>query len=682
MKKSAITFVFSFLVAVAASAQVDRSQLPDSGPAPVINIGKAETFTLDNGLKVFLVKNDKLPRVSFTLVLDRDPILEGDKAGMTGFVGEMLTAGTTTRTKDQIDSEVDFIGGTLTASSTSLYASALKKHQSKILDLMADVLNNPVFPAEELEKLKKQTLTALAQSKDNPDAISRRLVTSIVYGKEHPYGEIETEETVKNVTVDDIKLYYHTFFKPNIAYLAIVGDMDKAEAEEVAKKYFADWKPEEVPTYTYSMPSRVPTTVVGLVDRSASVQTVIDVVQPVQLKIGDENYISSRLLNQILGGGSSSRLFMNLREDKGFTYGAYSSIGSDKLTAEISANASVRTEVTDSAVYEILYELNTIVEKGVSEEELENAKSYIAGSFGRSLESPSTIANFAINTERYDLPEDYYATYLQKMNDMTVEDVNTAAKTLINPGQFYITAVGNGTEIKDKLAKFGEVRMYDNMGNPARKVEMADTSMTVEKVIANYLTAIGGKDKVSAIKTAKLSMKAEVMGTELIIETMHDDANMRFAQKTIVGGNVMQSTVLKDGIGSATMQGQTMQLPDEQIDAGKLGAYFIPELHYNTMGYEVLLDGVKDVEGQDAYKVTVTSPLGASMSSYYAVESGLKLKSESAQTGEIAYKDYQEKEGILYPMTQVITSPAIPMPLEAKVENLELNPVLTDADFE
>jgi len=681
MKKISISFVLSLLIATVGFAQVDRSQFPNSGPAPEIKIGEAETFTLENGLKVFVVKNNKLPRVSFTLVLERDPILEGDKAGMTSFVGEMMTAGTTNRTKDQLDEEIDFVGASLSASATSMFASSLKKHQDKVLELMADVLFNPVFPQGELEKLKKQALTGLAQSKDNPDAISGRLTSALVYGKNHPYGEVSTEATINNVTVEDVKTYYQTYFKPNIAYLAIVGDMDKAEAEVVVKKYFANWKEGKVPTFTYPVPQRQAKNTVAIVDRSTSVQTVIDIAQPLEMKIGDTDYISSRVLNQILGGGSSSRLFMNLREDKGYTYGAYSSIGADKLIASFSANASVRTEVTDSAVYEFMNEIVNLVDKGVTEEELVKAKSSLAGSFGRSLESPATIANFALNTVRYNLPKDYYATYLQKMNALTAEDINVTAKRLIDPTKLYVTVVGNGAEIKEKLAQFGEVVEYDNMGFVAKKIEMADASMTADKVIENYISAIGGSEKASAIKAAKVTMSASVMGTALGLSFVYDDANMRFAQKTSIAGNVMQSSVLKDGKGTVSAQGQTIEMTADQIDAGRLSSFFLPELYFGSMSYTLALDGIKDVEGTQAYKVTVTSPSGASTINYYAVESGLKIKNENAQAGDTFYSDYQERNGVLIPMAYTIKSPMIPVPLEAKVESLELNPTLTDADF-
>ncbi|MDN3205477.1 M16 family metallopeptidase [Algoriphagus sediminis] len=680
MKKISISLILSLLISMTGFAQVDRSQLPEAGPAPELKIGEAETFTLENGLKVFVVENDKLPRVAFTLVLERDPIFEGEKAGYLGFVGQMMRAGTTNRTKDELDEEIDFIGASLSAGSTSMFGSSLKKHQEKVLELMTDVLYNPIFPQEELDKLKKQSLTGLATTKDDPGAISGRLTSALVYGKDHPYGEFSTEETINNIEVEDIRNYYETFFKPNIAYMAIVGDMSVEEAEELVTEYFGDWEPGEVPSFEYEMPSGTDKTMVGLVDRSSSVQTVIDVVQPIDLTLGDENYISSRLLNQIFGGGSSGRLFQNLREDKGYTYGAYSSFSSDELVGQFSANASVRTEVTDSAVYEFVSEIDRLLAEGVTEEELELAKASISGSFGRSLESPSTIANFALNTERYDLPSDYYATYLQKVDELTIEDINSTAKELIDPSKLYITAVGNGSEIAEKLERFGEVKMYDNMGNPAREIAM-DASMTVDQVLANYIEAIGGRDAAMAVKSAKVSMDADVMGNAITLTSVYDDENKRYAQKTSLAGNVMQSTSMVDGKGSISAQGQNIEMNEAQYNEAQMSALFIPELYYESLGYDLKLDGVKDVDGVDAYKVIVTNSAGTFMTNYYAVDSGLKIKNENPNSGDTVFSEYEEKDGILVPMLWTITSPAIPVPLAAKVTSIEINPPLTDADF-
>jgi len=680
MKKFAIGVLVTLLSTGIAFSQVDRSKLPSSGPAPEIKITEAETFTLANGLKVFVVKNTKLPRVSLTLVLERDPILEGDKAGLSGFVGEMMMGGTKNRTKDQLDQEIDFIGASLTASATSVSASSLKKHQGKVLDLMADVLFNPVFPQPELDKLKKQSLTGLATTKDDPNAISSRLSRAVLYGKNHPYGESQTEQTTKNITVEDVKGYYQTYFKPNIAYLAIVGDMDKAEAKKLVKKYFGKWKKGEVPTFTYTKPERAAKQAVALVDRSSSVQSVINVTQPVDMKIGDADYISSRLLNQILGGGSASRLFMNLREDKGYTYGAYSSIGADKLTATISASASVRTEVTDSSVYELVYEINNLVKNGVTEVELDKAKAELAGSFGRSLEQPGTVANFALNTARYNLPKDYYATYLQKLNSYTVADINATAKRLIEPDKFIITTVGNGAEIKEKLAQFGEVMEYDIMGEPAKKL-VADANMTAEKVLENYLTAIGGAAQVAAIQTAKISLDANLGNAILTLAFAYDSENGRYGQKWSVAGNVILKTTLANGKGSMSVQGNTIEMTPAQLAEAQLNSYLFPEAVYNANGYTVSLDGLKDVDGKPAYKVVITAASGAKLANYYAQDSGLKIKYENPASGDTYFGDYQAKNGVLIPMSWTIKSPQIPMPLAGKVTTLELNVPITDADI-
>jgi hypothetical protein len=267
------------------------------------------------------------------------------------------------------------------------------------------------------------------------------------------------------------------------------------------------------------------------------------------------------------------------------------------------------------------------------------------------------------------------------MNALTVADLNAAAKKMIDPSKLYVTVVGNGSEIKEKMAQFGEVIEYDNMGFVAKKIEMSDASVTAERVIENYLAAIGGKEKASQIKAAKVSLAANVMGTALGLSFVYDDANGRFAQKTSVAGNVMQSSVIKNGEGSVSAQGQTIQMTPEQVAAGKLSSYLLPELYYGALSYTITLDGIKDVEGTQAYKIIVKTPEGPSTINYYAVETGLKIKNEDANSGDTFYSDYQEQNGVLIPRFYTIKSPMIPVPLEAKMESLEVNPTLTDADF-
>lgn len=679
MKKILFYTLFS-LVFSSVIAQVDRTKLPEPGPAPEIKFGEAESFTLDNGLKVFVIQNSKLPRVTYSLILDRDPIIEGDKAGMLGFVGQMMTAGTKNRTKDVFNEEVDFLGARISGSSTSISGSTLTKHQEKVMELMADVLFNPIFPEEELAKLKTQTKSGLALAKNDPNSVSSILTSKLVYGNNHPYGEIETEGTVDNVTVADIRSYYETYFRPNIAYLAIVGDIDIATAKPLVEKYFARWEKGEVPSKSYEKPKAPEKNIVALVDRSASQQSVIEVTYPLDNFLTSEDYLQSRILGYILGGGFSSRLLQNLREDKGFTYGASANFGSDELIARFYAGSSVRGSATDSAIYEIIYEIRNLRDSGIHEDELKGAKAALSGSFARSLESPATIASFAINMERYNLSSDYYSTYLQRLNDLTVNQVNASAKKLLKPDNMYITVVGNGSQIQEGLIAFGEVKRFTNAGDPERQIAL-DTEITAEQVIEDYIKAIGGSEKVKTIKTSIMESVAEFPGAKLNINYVYDENVQAFSNKIMAMGNVAMHTLIKDGKATVTAGGQSQELTDEQFEAAKMNMFIFPELHYEELGYSIALEGINDVEGQNAYKVIISNPTGAKQINYYAVESGLKIKSESSDAGEILYSEYQDVEGIQYPMMSTLKSPMIPIPLEAKVEKLEFNASISADDL-
>ncbi|KAB2837954.1 MAG: insulinase family protein, partial [Melioribacteraceae bacterium] len=360
-----------------------------------------ESFTLENGLKVFVVENHKLPRVSFSLIIDNDPILEGENAGYVSLAGELLRTGTTTRTKDQIDAQIDFIAASLSTSASGVYASALTKYKEEILEIMSDVVLNSDFKQEELDKLKKQTMSGLAHQKEDPDAIAGNVYGILLFGKDHPYGEISTEETVESITLEMCNEYYKTYFRPNISYMAVVGDINKIEAEKLIKKYFSSWENKDVPKHEYKIPKAPVVNKVSLVDREESVQSIINIGYPIQLAKGSADVIKVSLLNTILGGSFSSRLNKNLREDKGYTYGAGSSISSDELIGDATISVTVRNEVTDSAVTEILKEMKKIAAEKVPEEELQTTKNYMTGNFARAMESPQTVASFALNTALY-----------------------------------------------------------------------------------------------------------------------------------------------------------------------------------------------------------------------------------------------------------------------------------------
>jgi zinc protease len=461
-------FIYLFiLLPLLSLAQIDRSKPPKPAPAPEIKIGKPATFTLMNGLKVFVVENNKLPRVTASLTIDLDGIIEGDKAGLTSMAGSLLRRGTAAMNKEKLDEEIDFLGATINTSSTSISAASLKNNFSKVVGLMSDIVLKPSLPIAELEKIRKQELSALQANKDDPGAISENVVNRLAYGSNHPYGDILTEKTINNVKLDDIKKYFSTYWKPNNAYLVFVGNITPAEANTLAEKNFGSWKKGIVPKADYKVPQPPAKTYIGVVDRPASVQSLITFITPVQLKPGSPEAIPSSVMNSILGGGSSGRLFNNLREKHGFTYGAYSRIKSDRLIGAFTATASVRNEKTDSAVGEFLQEFKRIRSEPLKDTEVINMKNYLSGSFARSLENPATIANFALNIARYHLPANYYQEYLKNLASVGSPVVHTVANKYILPEQMHIVIVGNAKQIIPGLEKYGEVKYFDIYGNQA-----------------------------------------------------------------------------------------------------------------------------------------------------------------------------------------------------------------------
>lgn len=688
MKIKLIYLIVFTLASVHGFAQVDRSKFPEPGPAPEIQLGEYESFTLKNGLKVYVVENDKLPRVAFSLVLDRDPISEGDAVGYVSMAGELMRRGTTTRPKEQLDQEIDFMGASLSVGSSSVYAASLTKHSEKLVEIMADVVLNPAFPAEELEKIKKQTLSGLEAGKDDPNTIASNVAQAVVYGKDHPYGEIMTEETVQNADLEKIKNYYQTYWKPNIAYLAIVGDITKKDAEKLVRKHFEDWEKGEVPSQEYDQPQMPEETTVALVDRPASVQSIVNITYPIVLEPGHPDVIKARVANQILGGGSSARLFMNLRETHGYTYGSYSSISSDKLVGRFNANASVRNEVTDSAVHELMAELKGMVAEKVTEEELLNAKNYITGSFARSLESPSTIASFALNIEQNDLPKDYYANYLKNVQAVTLEDVQATADKYIKPENAHIIVVGKGADIADKLKQFGELEYYDIYGDkytPSTKSDLP-ADLTAEKVIENYITALGGEEKLKSVEDVKIDAKASMQGMELQITQMMKSPNKSY--QDVKMGEMELSRSVSDGSKAAMFQqGNAMPMEEKAMQDIILTSGMFPELHYNENGIKSTLGGIENVEGKDAYMVEVELPTGKKLTQYYDKESGLKVREsqtletpQGSMTLATDFMDYKEYEGIKFPQT--ILLPLGPgQKLKTEVISVELNTGLNDDLF-
>ncbi len=658
-----------------------RSIAPKPGPAREIEIGISSQFTLANGLKGIVVENHKIPQISYQLSIDMDQMQEKEKAGLSGITGTLLAAGTATKTKADIDEAVDYIGARLSTSSKGGFASSLTKHTDKILSLFSEVILKPSFPEAEFEKIKTQTLSGLQANKDDPNAISDNVSSALIYGVNHPYGEITNEITVANISLEDTKQYYKTYFKPGNAYLVVVGDITPEVAKAKAEKYFGGWTAGKTPEYVYAFPRMSDNTSVAFVDKSGAVQSVINITYPIDMKPGSPDEIPARVMNSILGSGFSGRLFKNLREDKAYTYGAYSSLDSDELAGSFSANASVRNEVTDSAIVQFMYELNKMKSEFVSKTELELAKSFIEGEIGRSLESPQTVARFALNTLMYGLPADYYQTYLQKLAAVSSEDVSRMAKKYITPSKARIVVVGNKDEVLPKLAVFdkddGKVQLYDIYANPRKDESETPVSITASELIDKYIMALGGRSKLDAVTALDQMYSMELMGMSITSHIIQ--AGGKFHMSMSAPGMALMRQVYDGEKGEMDQMGQKSPIEGSDLASFKEQAILFPERFYSEAGYNTELKGIEEVNGKPAYKLNVNRPSGSKSTEYYDKETFLKIK--EVQTAEAQgqtmtttneYGDYKNVDGIMIPHTLTISGP-MPTPMVMKAVTIKVN---------
>ena len=653
-----------------------RAMAPEPGPAPEIQLGDFEDFKLDNGLQVVLVENHKLPRVSYQLFVDVPLHLEGATAGAQEMLGSMLRRATTTMTKEQIDDAVDFIGATLSTSGSGAYASTISKYKEDVMKLMADVILNAEFPQEEFDKVKEDTKAGLAQQTSDPNAIADRVRRAVTYGLDHPYGEQMTEQTLGNIDLATVKNVYDTYFVPNRSYLVMVGDLTPEEARQLAETNFSDWEEKEVEVPEFATPQRPAGVTVNFVPRSGSVQSNIVFSDPIALEPGTKEAIRAQLLNIVLGSGFNGRLFANLREDKGYTYGAYSSTNDDPVVGNFQAYASVRNEVTDSAVTEFMYELGKIADEPISEKELADAKMQTAGSFGRALESPQRIASYALNTARYKLDRDFYPNYLKVMQNTSVNDVKEVADELITPKRINIIVVGDKAEA-DKLARFatsGQVNYYDVNGAAVNMEEMsAPADVTPEEVINGYFEAIGGQEAAMALENVSMTMEGTIQG-QTINQTMVKTKDARMSSQTSMMGMVLADQRYADGKGMVKQQGQNVPLPEEAITAMKDEAVLFPETTYLAMLDSVTVEGSEMVNGKQAIVLAI-SKNGSTTREFYGADDMLKLqtvKVQGPQTITQSYSDYEAAGGILFPRTLKVEG-MMPIPLEMKVTEVTVN---------
>ena len=682
--------------------QIDRS-MPEAGPAPEIEFKEPYTTKLSNNLTLMVVVNDKLPTASATLIIDNPPILEGDKSGVKGLVTSNMGKGNKFQSKDEFIEEKDFMGSFISYNSSGGSISSLSRYFERTMTMFAQGALYPIFSDEEFEKEKTKLTEALKIDEKNAASIARRVENIVAYKKDHPRSEYTTEASVSNINITDIENFYKSYFKPNNAYLVVIGDVNLEGTIALSKKLFEDWKySNELDKMfgkgsinDFEEPEVSDKTTIHIVDVPNATNVEISFQNIIDRKTSDSDYFSGTVANRVLGAGPESRLFSVIREEKGFAYGAYSGLPtSSKTKTKFVARTTVRTEVADSAIVEMHNQLRIMRDNPITDEELSNVKSGYFGEFAMSIENPITIANQALSIRSENLPEDFYKTFLSNLNTVSKDDVMQSSKKFFLIDNAQIVVTGKINDILDNLESIYldenkiDVIYYDAFGKVIEKPDYSvDASVSVENIINKYIDLIGGKDKLEKIESIEIKGNANLnmQGQSFVLEfySLKNNQNQSLATVT-AGGMVVQRNVFNKYQGYNEVNGQRIPLADAELEQAIINSALFSELNYDFSTIELV--GTAVVDDQKAYEIKITD----NKTEYYSIESGLKIKEVEIQeiegnqlSIETTIKEYEEVEGILIPKEINQVTPTLPIPggITIKFNNIKLNVKTSDSDF-
>lgn len=682
MKKLTLYIAVIFLSMGILSAQsFDRNVMPKAGPTPKVNIEKPTTFKLANGLTVMVVENHKLPKIDVSLSSDQPPLYEGNIVGVSSILADQMGNGTKNMSKDDFNKRIDFLGAVLNFGSSGARANMLSKYFGEIMGLMADAILHPTFDVGEIEKSKEQLIEGLKTQEKSAKAISDNVLPALIYGKNTARGEFATEKSIQQITTTDVEKAFQKRFNPENSYLVIVGDVTVAQVKEVLAKSLAKWqKNPNTMQAPLSVAKNLEKTAINITNVPTAVQSVIKVVNLHALQPKDKDYFAAKIANYVLGGGSlNSRLNMNLREDKAFTYGAGSGLNTGKYRKEFGAGTSVRNAVTAAAVKEIIKEMQNI--PTITAEELKNAKASMKGSFIMSLERPATIAGFATSKLINDLPDNYYKNYLKNIDAVTLKDVKAAAEKYILPSKARIFIAGKATDFLPELEKLGyPISFFDKDAMPTAKPKQKKIAadITVGSVAAKYIKAIGGKAAVEKVNSITMMATAKIQGMEMQLKNIVANGAKSLTDISMAGQS-MNKIVFDGSEGYMIARGQKVPIPAEMKVKMQKEYSVFPELNFATKA-SLKLKGIETIKDEETYAIEDGTTVY-----YYSKATGLKvakIETEKANGQDVVvptyYTDYKEVNGIKLPYKLI--NEMMGQEIVFNVSSYELNKATTE-DF-
>jgi len=471
-----VTLLAVALLAMFVGVPLAKEDPPEPEKMKKLSFPKWKEFKSKNGIEVVVVEHNEQPVVTIYFVIKAGSTLDPEGAlSLAMYTSTLLNKGTKDKDSDQLAEWIESYGGDYNAGSgddfTFVSVSILSEYLDVAYEFLADVVLNPTFPEDELEEERKRVITALEFELSDPNAMADRHFKSVVYGH-HPYANAPTVETVEAITREQIVAFHAKNYVANNSVLFVVGDVKTGDVKDAVKKHFGDWKQGEPDQVTFPEPPERTAKNISLYHRPGSVQTNL-YLGHLGLSPTNPDWAKVTVANKVLGGGATGRLFLNIREDKGWTYGAYSTFTKPVDVGYFRATANVRTEVTDSALVEMVGEFQRLVDEPVSPEELADAKSYLIGNFPTTIETPNQIAGQISQVKLLGLGKKYLEGYRKEIAKVEVPDVQTAAQTYLHPDRMALVMVGDANEVLDKVEPIAAVALYDIEGNEMTRDELA-----------------------------------------------------------------------------------------------------------------------------------------------------------------------------------------------------------------
>jgi zinc protease len=460
-----------------------RSQPPAPLPPRPIAIPTRRETVLPNGLSLVVVEDSRLPLISYRLAFPVGGAFDPPELpGLTDLLAGLLPEGTASKTSRQIADEVARMGASISAGassdSTIVAASALKHFNDPILDLMAEVVLEPLFPENEVELAKQNTKESLRQQRAQPSFLASEMVAKVMFG-DHPYAVVApTPESIDRTSREDFVTFHQAKIVPNNAVFIVVGDVRYDEILKRIESLFSTWKRGEELVANFPPPPVRTKRTVYFVDRPGSAQSNI-VISNSGITRTSPDYFPMMLMHTVLGANASSRLFMNLREEKGYTYGAYSNLDARRSAGTFRSTAEVRSPVTGDSLKEFFYELERIRSTPVSEKEIADAKSYLTGVFPIRLETQEGLTDQLVQIKMLNLPDDHLETYRDRVQAITIEDIQRVAEKYVKPDEAAVVIVGDGASVLEQIKPYSEdIEIY----NTAGKRKTADSAAATDPV--------------------------------------------------------------------------------------------------------------------------------------------------------------------------------------------------------